>query len=187
MKESSQKKVEQRRPSLVKHYGYKDSGFVFYFVQCHDRDTLKDYALRHPGNERFFENGNLPFGLSYCSKLDVLGGVLPEAKGTELWVGYMLVAQTDKKYPLSPRDVRRHWHHEIGHMASFFASEYCRTQPYDGALCGEAGAYCTEYLEECLGDFMEELETPPMSGMPLLFPWTRLGQLLAEEEEGSSK
>lgn len=180
MKEASDKKT------VVKLHGYKGSGFAFYFVSCHDREALKEYALRTPGNERFFENGNLPFGLSYCSKIDVLEGVIPEARGTELWAGYMLVARTDKKYPLSTRDVRRHWHHEIGHMAVFFDDAYNSmdsVNEYDE----EAGAYCTEYLEECLSDFLEELESPPMSGMPLLFPWTKLGKQMIEEEERTSK
>lgn len=181
MKEASDK------DTVVKRHGYKGSGFVFYFVSCYDREALKEFALRHPGNERFFENGNLPFGLSYCSKADVLEGVIPEAKGTELWAGYMLVARTDKKYPLSTRDVRRHWHHEIGHMADFFYNAYNFTPGYTCEQWEEAAAYCTEFLEECLDELFGTWSTPPMSGMPLLFPWTDAGQQMIKEEERMSK
>lgn len=180
MKEASEKQT------VVKRHGYKGSGFVFYFVSCYDREALKEYALRTPGNERFFENGNLPFGLSYCARADVLEGVIPEAKGTELWAGYMLVARTDKKYPLSTRDVRRHWHHEIGHMAVFFDDAYNAmdsVNEYDE----EAGAYCTEFLEECLDGLFGTWSTPPMSGMPLLFPWTEAGKQMIKDEERMSK
>lgn len=186
MKESSKKQA-----TVVKRHGYKGSGFVFYFVSCYDREALKEFALRHPGNERFFENGNLPFGLSYCSKADVLEGVIPEAKGTELWAGYMLVARTDKKYPLSTRDVRRHWHHEIGHMVEFFCNWHARMvddMPELSNECyTEAAAYCTEFLEECLDELFGTWSTPPMSGMPLLFPWTDAGQQMIKEEERTSK
>lgn len=182
MKEASDKKT------VVKLHGYKCSGFAFYFVSCHDREALKEYALRTPGNERFFENGNLPFGLSYCSKIDVLDGIIPEAKGTELWAGYMLVARTDKKYPLSTRDVRRHWHHEIGHAVEMFQSQYFYDLPEcDHETCNEAAAYCTEFLEECLDGLFGTWSTPPMSGLPLVFPWTEAGKQMIEDEERMSK
>lgn len=184
----SRKELSKKNPVRVTRHGYEGSGFVFYFVECYDRKALKNYAMGDPRNASFFENGDLPFGLSYSARISVLPNVFPEARDTNLWVAYLLVASTDDKYTLLARDVRRHWNHEIGHTVQSFLSEYvddwpeCPRETYN-----EAAAYCNEFLGDCLDALLGNMDRKASSGLPLMFPWTEAGRKLAEEEKGMTK
>lgn len=167
------KELTKESPYEIRRCGYAGSGFVFYFVRCHTRKALGDYVAKLPGGRRF-KKGEEPYGYSYSRWTTALPGTLPEARGGALWEAYMIVAEhgvLERGEAVTPREERRHWYHEIGHVAESFAQAYFDTDGCYQDGSDEAAAYCNEFLGDALDRFLACDDSPAESGLPFIMPW----------------
>lgn len=169
--------------------GYAGSGFVFHFVRCRDKETLRKYTrdvVKAPFQPWFADSAKaekIPEAYSVSIQVRVLPGTITEAVGDFVCESWILVVKQD-----DARTERRHWNHECGHVCDwarngFGPATQAAVIVHQGGpgtanwylgftqRAQEFAGYCNELLCEAAESMVSGSETPVESGFPFLMPW----------------
>lgn len=150
-------------------FGYGGSGLSFRFVEFTDRRQMAAYIESKFGGPAFNPEA-LPYAYTAETETEAtLVGTVPEADSAGNVREFVMMVAGDPEDPLTLREARRHWHHEIGHAVDY-AAEYVRHEY--GVADGELPAYLTEFLCDALDGFLGEDYKlyVPESGLPFVLP-----------------
>lgn len=150
-------------------FGYNGSGLSFRFVEFTDRKQMVAHIESKFGRPVLNPKA-LPYAYTAETGTEAtLVGTVPEADSAGNVREFVMMVAGDPEDPLTPREARRHWHHEIGHAVDY-AAEYVRREY--GVADGELPAYLTEFLCDALDGFLGEAYKlyVPESGLPFVLP-----------------
>lgn len=150
-------------------FSYGGSGLSFRFVEFTDRERMAAYIKSKFGGPAL-NPAALPYAYTAETGTEAtLVGMVPEADGAGNVREFVMMVAGDPEDPLTLREARRHWHHEIGHAVDY-AAEYVRHEY--GVAGGELPAYLTEFLCDALDGFLGEDYKlyVPESGLPFALP-----------------
>lgn len=150
-------------------FGYNGSGLSFRFVEFTDRKQMVAHIESKFGRPVLNPKA-LPYAYTAETETEAtLVGTVPEADSAGNVREFVMMVAGDPEDPLTPREARRHWHHEIGHAVDY-AAEYVRREY--GVADGELPAYLTEFLCDALDGFLGEAYKlyVPESGLPFVLP-----------------
>lgn len=150
-------------------FGYNGSGLSFRFVEFTDRRQMVAYIESKFGRPVLNPKA-LPYAYTAETETEAtLVGTVPEADSAGNVREFVMMVAGDPEDPLTLREARRHWHHEIGHAVDY-AAEYVRHEY--GVADGELPAYLTEFLCDALDGFLGEdyKRYVPESGLPFVLP-----------------
>lgn len=150
-------------------FGYNGSGLSFRFVEFTDRKQMVAHIESKFGRPVLNPKA-LPYAYTAETGTEAtLVGTVPEADSAGNVREFVMMVAGDPEDPLTPREARRHWHHEIGHAVDY-AAEYVRHEY--GVADGELPAYLTEFLCDALDGFLGEAYKlyVPESGLPFVLP-----------------
>lgn len=162
---SSEKKAFKREF----RFGYGGSGLSFRFVEFTDRRQMVAHIESKFGRPVLNPKA-LPYAYTAETETEAtLVGTVPEADSAGNVREFVMMVAGDPEDPLTLREARRHWHHEIGHAVDY-AAEYVRHEY--GVADGELPAYLTEFLCDALDGFLGEdyRRYVPESGLPFVLP-----------------
>ena len=166
MKVSSEEKKASKREF---RFGYSGSGLSFRFVEFTDRKRMVAHIKSKFGRPALNPKA-LPYAYTVETETEAtLVGTIPEADSAGNVREFVMMVAGDPEDPLTLRETRRHWHHEIGHAVDY-ATEYVR-YAY-GVTDGELPAYLAEFLCDALDGFLGEAYKlyVPESGLPFVLP-----------------
>ena len=166
MKVSSEEKKMFEREF---RFGYSGSGLSFRFVEFADRERMVAHIESKFGRPALSPK-SLPYAYTVETETEAtLVGTVPEADGAGNVREFVMMVAGDPEDPLTLRETRRHWHHEIGHAVDY-ATEYVR-YAY-GVTDSELPAYLAEFLCDALDGFLGEAYElyVPESGLPFVLP-----------------
>lgn len=152
-------------------FGYNGSGLSFRFVEFTDRRQMVAHIESKFGRPVLNPKA-LPYAYTAETETEAtLVGTVPEADSAGNVREFVMMVAGDPEDPLTLREARRHWHHEIGHAVDY-AAEYVRREY--GVADGELPAYLTEFLCDALDGFLGEdyRRYVPESGLPFVLPHT---------------
>lgn len=152
-------------------FGYNGSGLSFRFVEFTDRRQMVAHIESKFGRPVLNPKA-LPYAYTAETETEAtLVGAVPEADSAGNVREFVMMVAGDPEDPLTLREARRHWHHEIGHAVDY-AAEYVRREY--GVADGELPAYLTEFLCDALDGFLGEdyRRYVPESGLPFVLPHT---------------
>lgn len=150
-------------------FGYNGSGLSFRFVEFTDRKQMVAHIESKFGRPVLNPKA-LPYAYTAETETEAtLVGTVPEADSAGNVREFVMMVAGDPEDPLTLREARRHWHHEIGHAVDY-AAEYVRHEY--GVADGELPAYLTEFLCDALDGFLGEAYKlyVPESGLPFVLP-----------------
>lgn len=150
-------------------FGYNGSGLSFRFVEFTDRRQMVAHIESKFGRPVLNPKA-LPYAYTAETETEAtLVGTVPEADSDGNVREFVMMVAGDPEDPLTPRETRRHWHHEIGHAVDY-AAEYVRHEY--GVADDELPAYLTEFLCDALDGFLGEAYKlyVPESGLPFVLP-----------------
>jgi hypothetical protein len=150
-------------------FGYNGSGLSFRFVEFTDRKQMVAHIESKFGRPVLNPKA-LPYAYTAETGTEAtLVGTVPEADSAGNVREFVMMVAGDPEDPLTLREARRHWHHEIGHAVDY-AAEYVRHEY--GVADGELPAYLTEFLCDALDGFLGEAYKlyVPESGLPFVLP-----------------
>lgn len=150
-------------------FGYNGSGLSFRFVEFTDRKQMVAHIESKFGRPVLNPKA-LPYAYTAETGTEAtLVGTVPEADSAGNVREFVMMVAGDPEDPLTLREARRHWHHEIGHAVDY-AAEYVRREY--GVADGELPAYLTEFLCDALDGFLGEAYKlyVPESGLPFVLP-----------------
>lgn len=150
-------------------FGYNGSGLSFRFVEFTDRRQMVAHIESKFGRPVLNPKA-LPYAYTAETGTEAtLVGTVPEADSAGNVREFVMMVAGDPEDPLTLREARRHWHHEIGHAVDY-AAEYVRHEY--GVADDELPAYLTEFLCDALDGFLGEAYKlyVPESGLPFVLP-----------------
>jgi hypothetical protein len=150
-------------------FGYNGSGLSFRFVEFTDRKRMAAYIKSKFGGPALNPKA-LPYAYTVETGTEAtLIGTVPEADSDGDVREFVMMVAGDPEDPLTLREARRHWHHEIGHAVDY-ATAYVRHEY--GVKDDELPAYLAEFLCDALDGFLGEdyRRYVPESGLPFVLP-----------------
>lgn len=156
-----------------RRFGYRGSGFVYYFIRFADTEALDKYLAEagYPATEGSPERTGFCIG----NQDNSFPPVCPEScRGSLLAVRVMAVANTDRRAEM------RRWRHEISHAVFFSEGQYLHLSQPDAVYTSrldEFRACLSEYLNDAVDQFLREEDGGEpggaISSLVDMMPWAQ--------------